>query len=61
MTADQRALQDRLRAHAAALRGIADALRFRPADDVQVQAAVGVADLASADLDALAEVIEEGA
>ena len=53
------ALQERLRAHAAALRGVADALRFRPANDIQAQAAVGVADLAASDLAALAEVIAE--
>jgi hypothetical protein len=56
---EHRVLQDRLIAHAAALRGIAESLRFRPADDVEVQAAVGVADLAASDLAALAEMLEE--
>ena len=44
---EHRVLQDRLIADAAALRGVAESLRFRPAGNVEVQAAVGVADLAA--------------
>jgi hypothetical protein len=52
-------VQDRLLSHSAALRGIAESLRCRPAKDIEVQAAVGVADLAASDLAALAEVLGE--
>ena len=57
---EMEAMKDRLLSHSAALRGVAESLRFRPADDIEAQAAVGVADLAASDLAALAAIIEEG-